>query len=399
LEKSFEQFCLQSGMEALQTLMQEDVNQLCGPRHGRDADGAYRWGSTTGEVVFHGGKVPVKRPRVRGRDGREAALPSYQEARDHDLLEQWSFNQMILGVATRRFGQSVRLPNEDEPQADGTSRSAVSRRFVAISREKMNHWLSKDLSALNILVIQIDGLHVAEHTMIAALGIDDQGNKHPLSLVMGATENHTVVQALLDDLAERGLMADRARLFLLDGSKALAKAVRNTYGDLALIQRCQVHKARNILDRLPESMKVSVRQTLRQAWEAPSHDMAAKLLRNLARRLESINPQAAASVLEGMDEIICGVRLGLPPELRKALATTNAIENMNGTIRRVTRNIKRWRNGQMVLRWTATGMLEAQKGFHRLRAYRHLPALQSKLNEHTTKVRQEMGFQFNRKVA
>ena len=401
LKESFDHFCLRVGIESLESLMAEEVEEMCGPRHERNDKDGQRWGRTRGEVPFHGGKVPIQRPRVRLRNGQEAELASYQEARDHDLLDAWAVNQMLIGVATRRFSHSVRLPVGDIPQVDGdgTSKSAVSRRFVAVTQEKMDSWLKRDLSGLDILIILIDGLVVDDHTMIAALGIDAAGVKHPLSLSMGSTENHVVVQALLDDLAERGLTATRARLFLLDGSKALLKAVRNTYGKLALVQRCQAHKSRNILDRLPESMRISIRKTMRQAWESDNLEVAEKLLRNLARRLETVNPQAAASVLEGLDEILCLVRLGIPAELRRTLATTNAIENMMGTIRKVTRNIKRWRHGKMVLRWTATSILEAQKGFRRIRAYKQLPILAVKLDEHTRNVLTEIGLYKDREVA
>ncbi|MBF0423122.1 MAG: IS256 family transposase [Magnetococcales bacterium] len=401
LRESFDHFCLRAGIESLEALMAEEVEALCGPRHERNDKEGQRWGGTRGEVPFHGGKVAIQRPRVRQRNGQEVELSSYREARDHDLLGAWAVNQMLVGVATRRFARSVRLPVGDIPQVDGdgTSKSAVSRRFVAITQEKMDKWLGRDLAGLNILVILIDGLVIEDHTMVAALGIDATGVKHPLSLAMGSTENHTVVQALLDDLEERGMAADRARLFLLDGSKALRKAVRNTYGPLALIQRCQAHKSRNIVDRLPEALKISVRKTIRQAWDTDNPELAEKILRNLAHRLESVNPQAAASVLEGLDEMLCLVRLGLPAELRRSLATTNAIENMMGTIRNVTRNIKRWRHGKMALRWTATAILEAQKGFRRIRAHKQLSVLAVKLAEHTRRVRAEMGLPQEEKVA
>lgn len=395
LSESFDRFCLRTGLEAFEALMAEEVVELCGSPHERDSQPAYRWGSATGEVPFHGGKVQVKRPRVRDKAGKEKPLESYLEARDHALLERWAFNQMLLGVATRRFGRSVRLPQGDIPQrdGDGTSKSAVSRRFVALSQAKMQEWLQQDLSDIDLLVIQIDGLMVDKHALVAAIGIDTDGVKHPLALMEGATENHVVVQALLDDLIERGLNPKRACLFLLDGSKALSKAVRNTFGGLALIQRCQVHKSRNILGRLDEAMQVSVRKALRQAWDSESPELAEKLLRNLASRLKSANQQAAASILEGLDEILCIIRLGLPTELRRSLATTNAIENMMGTIRHVTRNVKRWKNSNMRLRWTAAGIQEAKKGFHRLRAYKQLPLLKAKLEEHTKKALAEIALQ------
>ncbi|MCP4935520.1 MAG: IS256 family transposase, partial [bacterium] len=293
-------------------------------------------------------------------------------------------------VSTRKFGRAVRLPPEDGmggdlpvEKGDGTSKSAASRRFVALSAATMDEWMSKDLSKLDLLVIQIDGLHIKDElVMIAAVGIDAEGYKHPLAVIEGATENTATVQALLDDLIERGLDPEVCRLFILDGAKALKKAVINTFGKHTLIQRCQVHKSRNIIDRLPKGFHATTKKALRQAWEMGDADKGEKLLRNLARRLEKEAPGVAGSILEGLDDILTVTRLGLPEDLRRSLACTNIIENMMGTIRRVTRNVKRWRNAQMGLRWTAAGMLEAQKGFRRIRAYRELPQLRAALKAH-----------------
>jgi len=226
-------------------------------------------------------------------------------------------------------------------------------------------------------VIQIDGPHVQEDLiLVAAVGIDASGEKHPLGLVEGATENAATVQALLDTLIERGLDPAVVRLFIIDGAKAPSKAIRRTFGKDTPIQRRQVHKARNIAERPPKEMHASVRKTLRQAWEMDDVAKADKLIRNLAGRLEKEWPGIAATVLEGLDEILCVVRLGPPKELRRSLACANIIENMNGAIRQVTRNVKRWRDASMALRWTAAGMMEAKKGFRRLKAYKQLPALE-----------------------
>jgi transposase-like protein len=212
-------------------------------------------------------------------------------------------------------------------------------------------------------------LHVGDELiLVAAVGIDGRGEKHPLGLVEGATENAATVQALLDNLVERGLDPAGVWLFIIDGAKALSKAIRRTFGKDTPIQRCQVHKARNITERLPKSLHASVRRTLRQAWEMDDAAKAERLVRNLARRLEKDWPGISATILEGLEEILCVVRLGLPQDLRRSLACTNIIENMNGTIRQVTRNVKRWRDASMALRWTAAGMMEARKGFRRLKA-------------------------------
>ena len=246
--------------------------------------------------------------------------------------------------------------------------------------------MASDLSKLNLLVIQIDGLHIGNDlVLIAALGIDGEGNKHPLGLIEGATENAAVAQALIDNLIERGLDPKVCRLFIVDGAKALTKVIRSSFGRHTPIQRCQVHKARNVIDRLPKPLHASVRKALRQAWELDDADKAERLLRNLARRLEQEAPGVAGSILEGLDEILTVNRLKLPAQLRRSLACTNSIENVMGTVRRVCRNVKRWRNAGMALRWTAAGMMEAAKGFRRLKAYRHLPILKTALIAHHAK--------------
>ena len=284
--------------------------------------------------------------------------------------------------------RAVRLPEGDLPTVlgDGTSKSAASRRFVALSAERMAEWMASDLSKLDLLVIQIDGLHIGNDlVLIAALGIDGEGNKHPLGLIEGATENAAVVQALIDNLIERGLDPKVCRLFIVDGAKALTKVIRSSFGRHTPIQRCQVHKARNVIDRLPKPLHASVRKALRQAWELDDADKAERLLRNLARRLEQEAPGVAGSILEGLGEILTVNRLRLPAQLRRSLACTNSIENVMGTVRRVCRNVKRWRNAGMALRWTAAGMMEATKGFRRLKAYKHLPILRAALAAHHAK--------------
>ena len=217
------------------------------------------------------------------------------------------------------------------------------------------------------------------------MGIDGEGIKHPLGLMEGATENATVVQALIDNLVERGLDPTRPRLFIVDGSKALSKAIRRTFGKHTPVQRCQIHKARNVVGRLAPSLHAPVRRMLRQAWEMDDAQKAEQLIRNLARRLEREAPGVSQSLLEGLNEMLTVIRLGLPSELRRSLACTNIIENMMGTVRRVTRNVKRWRSASMALRWTAAAMLEAKKGFRRLKAYKQLPKLRAALDAHYAK--------------
>ena len=379
---SFDRFCLTAGIEALGTMMEQDAERACGARHARsDGRRGYRWGRTQGKIGFHAGKVAVERPRVRDLGGQELALPSWGRAVAEDWLGKWAMNLMLINVSTRKFRRAVRLPEGDVPAAAGAgvSKSAASRHFVALSAARMKQWMGADLSALDIMVVQIDGIHISEHlVLVAALGIDSEGFKHPLGLMEGATEHGAVVQALIDDLIERGLDPAVPRLFIIDGSKALAKAIRCSFGRHTPIQRCQIHKARNIMERLSPALHASVRRALRQAWEL---DDAAKA----EKRLERDAPGVSKSILEGLDEILTVSRLGLPAELRRSLACTNIIENMMGTVRRVTRNVKRWSSSSMALRWTAAAMNEAKKGFRRLKAYKQLPALRLALAAHYEK--------------
>ena len=381
---SFERFCLTAGLATLSSMMEEDAVQLCGPRYGRkDGKAGHRWGKTKGKLGFHGGKVALERPRIRARNGTEMSLPSWEEAVSNDLLGKWAMNLMLINVSTRKYGRAVRLPEGGigAPSGSGVSKSAVSRRFVALSAARMKEWMAADLSKLDLLVIQIDGIHIKDDlTLLAAVGVDGKGGKHPLGVIEGAAENAAVAQALLDNLIERGLDPKVCRLFVIDGAKALSKAIRKTFGRHTPIQRCQVHKARNIMERLPKSLQASVRKVLRQAWELSDAAKAEKLLRNLARRLDHDAPGVSGSILEGLDEILTVSRLGLPAELRRSLACTNIIENMNGTIRRVCRNVKRWKDASMVLRWTGAAMIEAAKGFRRLKAWKQFPALKAALN-------------------
>ena len=318
VQQSFERLCLAAGIEALGAMMEADVEATCGPRHGRDEKReAHRWGKTRGRIGFHGGKVVIDRPRVRGVGGREVPISSWNRATAEDWLGRWAMNLMLINVSTRRFGRAVRLPEGDVPAdpGSGVSKSAASRRFVALSSEKLGAFMSADLSKLDLLVVQIDGLRVSDDlVLVAAIGIDGDGGKHPLALVEGATENAATVQALLDNLVERGLDPAVPRLFIVDGAKALSKAIRATFGRDVAIQRCQIHKARNIMDRLPKELHASTRRVLTQAWELDDAEKAEKLIRNLARRLDQDRPGVASSILEGIDEILTVVRLRLPIE-------------------------------------------------------------------------------------
>src|SRR5438552_3397410 len=267
---SFDRFCLAAGIETLGKMMEADTEVACGPRHSRSEDRrGHRWGRTAGKIGFHAGKIAIERPRVRALDGKELPLASWETAAEEDWLGRWAMNLMLINVSTRRFGRAVRLPEGDvpAPAGSGVSKSAASRRFVALSAARLADFMAADLSALDLLVVQIDGLHLGDDlVLVAAIGVDGEGNRHPLALVEGATENAATVQALLDNLVSRGLAPTVPRLFIVDGAKALSKAIRRTFGSAAAIQRCQIHKARNIMERLPKEHHAATRRVLRQAW-------------------------------------------------------------------------------------------------------------------------------------
>ena len=362
-----------SGLKVLTTMLEADRTALCGPRYQHQAErAASRAGRVSGEVVLGGRKVQIRRPRVRA-DGHEVALPTFEAFADTDPLNRRVVEQMLIGVATRQYGRSLE-PTGPEVHTRGTSKSAVSRRFVAKTAAQLTAWRSTALDALDLVALLIDGVHIGEHCIVVALGIDHTGVKHALGLWDGSTENAAVCQSLLADLQSRGLRTDRSLLVILDGSKALHKAVTQTWGSAALIHRCHVHKLRNILEHLPEGQRPWVRAIVARAYKAEVAT-ARRLLQDLARRLEDRYPSAAASVREGLEETLTILTLGLSDRLRQSLATTNAIESLISRTRHVKRNVKRWRGGHMVLRWTAAAILEAVKGFRRLKGHKDMPKL------------------------
>ncbi len=368
------ELAVRSGLKVLETMLEEDRTAICGPRYAHvAARAAARAGTVSSEVVLGGRKVAVRRPRVRA-GGHEVPLPTFAAMADEDPLNRRVVEQMLVGVATRRYARSLE-PVPAAMHSRGTSKSAVSRRFVAKTAAQLTAWQTASLEGLDLVALLIDGVHVAEHCLIVALGIAANGHKHALGLWDGSTENARVCQDLLANLQSRGLRTDRSLLVILDGSKALRKAVAATFGAAALVQRCQVHKSRNVLEYLSDRDRPWAQAILRRAYQATDGKTAQRLLLDLARRLEAEYPSAAESVREGLDETLTVLTLKLSPRLRRALATTNAAENLISRIRVVKRNVKRWRGGRMMLRWVAAGILEAVKGFRRVKGYADMPTL------------------------
>jgi putative transposase len=364
----------QTGLQVLQAMLEADRTALCGPRYRHQADRqAGRAGTTASEVVLGGRKVAIQRPRVR-RQGQEVPLPTFAAVAARDPLMRRAVEQMVVGVATRRYARSLE-PIGSGVVVRGTSKSAVSRRFIAQTAAQLETWRSTALDTLDVVALFIDGVVFADHCVIVALGIDASGRKHPLGLWSGSTENAGVCQTLLANLQERGLRTHHSLLVVLDGSKALRKAVRDTFGPAAWVQRCQVHKLRNVLAHLPKVQHARVRATMRRAYESGASTAGRRILTALARHLATSYPAAAASLGEGLDETLTVLELPITDRLRRSLATTNAIENVISHLRYVHHNVKRWRNGRMVLRWAAAGFQEAAKGFRRIKGCTDLPRL------------------------
>lgn len=374
-----------SGLGMLQALLEQEREQLCGTRYRHDPKRkASRAGyADAAELVLGGRRVAVKRPRVRSSDGKEVPLPSWERFAAEDPLSERAVEQMLLGVATRKYARSLE-PLPAGTKSRGTSKSAVSRRFVEATAKNLAEWLGRSLSELSLAALMIDGLVCGEHTVLVALGIDETGSKHILGLWEGATENATSCRALLSNLVGRGLDTTRSMLVVIDGAQAIAKAVRDVFGKCALIQRCQVHKRRNVLDHLPEQKRSATDAVLKTAYRCRDPKRALDMLNKLARQLERQHPSAATSLREGLEDTLTVLSFGLIDSLERTLVTTNPIENLNSLLRRTHRNVKRWRDGTMVLRWIAIGLQEATQAFRRLKGHEGMPKLVAALRARDT---------------
>lgn len=365
--KQLHEFVVGRGMRALTELLEAEREQLCGPRYAHsNARTASRAGYAPGELVLGGRRASVMRPRVRGTDKREVKLRTWETFADEDVLNQRAVEQMVIGVSTRKYARSL---EPVDVKVRGTSKSAVSRRFVALTAAQLKAMMEASIAHIDLAVLMIDGIVIDDHIVLVALGIDIEGKKHVLGLHEGATENATACTELLAGLRERGMRTDRSVLIVIDGAKALRKAVGAVFGSKAVVQRCQVHKRRNVVDHLPEGMHATTKRAIQQAYKTKSHARARDQLENLARALEEEHPSAAASIREGLDETLTIKRFGLPDALVRTLSTTNPIENIQSGIRRVCKRVTRWKGGNMILRWAGAAVVEHGRGFRRLRGH------------------------------
>jgi len=376
-----------AGLQVLGTMMEESVTALAGPKGKHNPDRvAVRHGHEQGSVTLGGRRVQVQRPRMRAADGSgELPVAAYELFSGTELLGRLALERMLGGLSTRRYPAGLEpVGTQAEQAASGTSKSAVSRRFVAMTHTALAELLAADLSGLDLVCLLIDGVHFGEYTCVVALGIDLDGTKHPLALVEGSTENATLARDLLTGLRERGLDVTRPILVVIDGAKALRRAVLDVF-DHPVIGRCQLHKIRNVRDKLPERLRGPVEHRMRTAWRAASALDAEAQLSTLARELDKTHPGAAGSLREGMGETLTVLRLGVPPTLARTLRSTNTIESMISICRDHAGNVKRWQDGTMALRWCAAGMVEAGKQFRRVNGYLYLPALRAALEAEVAK--------------
>jgi transposase-like protein len=382
VRRAFLGLCIDSGCQVLAKMMELDRVALCGAKGVPDARRrAVRGGHTTSQVVLGGQRIRIRRPRARELDAGEIELPSFAWAAGTDPLNAATLSAIAAGVSTRRYA-STQDPLPEPEVGLATSKSAVSRRFVALSQQQLEQWLTRRLDDLDLAAVMIDGIHFrSERVVLVALGIDAEGHKHILGLHEGSTEATRVVKKLLADLIERGLDASRMRLWVIDGGKALRRAIVELFGATALVQRCQEHKRRNVIEHLPEGMHAGVNRALSQAYNAKDVRLARRQLQRLAGSLQERHPGAAASLREGLEETLTAQQLGLSGALYRTLRTTNPIENLNGLVAQYTRNVKRWKDGAMTLRWIASALVDASGRFRKLRGFASMKTLLKALQQ------------------
>ncbi len=373
MQDSLSRFATEMGLRIARQLLEDEVTQRCGPRYERRPNRElFRHGRQPGYVTLAGQKLPVERPRMRRPGGQgEVELETYALLQRDEALPEACLRRMVRGVSTRDYEHVGDLARE----GFGVKKSSVSRGFVKASAAEIKTLAERRLDDARFVAIFIDGEEYAGETMVVALGITEQGDKRVLGLRQGGTENAEVVASLLEDLRERGLDVSRPTLFVLDGAKALHAAVKRTFGQQAVVQRCQVHKARNVKAHVPEKHHDQLATQLSAAYREKSYERALSTLKTTAAWLQRLSPAAAASLREGMEETLTVVKLGLPDLLRRTLATTNPVESALSVAAKVTARVKRWRDGDMRERWCTAGLLRAEQGFRRVKGYKHMHLL------------------------
>jgi len=376
--EAFETLCGDVGKLLIMTMLEYEGKEKAGDKHSRNPQReANWWGKQKGSVYFAGQRMEIMKPRLRTRDGREVTLETYEALQNPDRMEQRVLGKMICGVSTRNYEEVV----ESFVEGTGKNKSSVSRHFVRATAKQLEAFMNRSLADLSLCAIYIDGIEFKGTLLVAALGVARDGTKHVLGFRQGATENHVVCDGLLEDLVSRGLDAGGNYLFVLDGSRALVKSVKKMFGDDVAVQRCQQHKRRNVLGHLPDELHEEIDGRLKAAYNMESFEDAKKSLELTVRYLANINPDAAASLREGLEETLTVHKLDVSQTLRKTLSSTNPIESAFSHVRHLTARVKRWRNADMVRRWTAASFLRAEGKFRRVKGYRDLSKLVMALSD------------------
>jgi putative transposase len=377
------------GLGVVNELMELEVDEVVGPKGKHDRDRvAVRHGHENGSMTLGGRRVQVCRPRMRTADDeRELPVQSYEYFADRDPLTRAVMDRMLAGVSTRRFADvGEPVGGAVEQSSTSTGKTAVSDMFIERTRTALGELMSRRLDDVRLAVMMLDGLEIAQRTHVVALGITTEGVKIPLGLWEGSTENATLARALLADLVDRGLDPEQAILFVIDGGKALRRAIKDVFGEHALVHRCHRHKERNVCDLLPERARDPVRTRMRAAWALTDPQLARQRFELLAAELDQTWPDAAGSLHEGMDDTLTLMRLGITGQLAKTVCSTNPCESMIEIVRYTQRNVKRWHDGDMRKRWTAAGMLVAEQQFRRIIGYRDLAKLVIAIERHALSV-------------
>jgi transposase-like protein len=379
LRNGVDHMLFEAELQLLELIMEDEVNWLAGTRYGRQSGRASeRWGTARGSVIIHGQKYPVQRPRVRGGRG-DVKLGSYELFRRDEEMQRRVWTRVMRGLTMRGYDPVIR----ERERAFGMSKSSISDRFVVASTEQVNTLLKRDLSKIDLCVLMIDGVEYCREHFVVALGIDKTGDKTILGFHQGAAENQQICDQLLSDLANRGLHLKQHFMVVIDGGRALRASIKKNCGDHALVQRCQLHKRRNITDHFDDEHKKYWDRKLANAYDLLIHAEAKRALHEIHRELMRVNPSAARSLEEGLDETLTVHRIGVPAELRRALRTTNPIESAFSRVETVCRNVKRWRDGNQRERWIASGLIFAEEKFRRIVGCKSMPKFLSILQAYT----------------
>ena len=379
LPRMVEELALNAGLLAINAIINAECEEKAGKKHARNPHRTANWWGNEDGVVRHDGQmVPFERPRLRGKNGKEVVLETYREFQNPTDMNRMVAKRFLLGLSSRNYEESVR----QLIKGYGLTKSSVSRKVAKATAEQMRQLMERDLSGLEFCVIFIDGTNYKEHLLVVAIGVDTEGRKHVLGLREGATENRELCMGLLEDMARRGLDTSGDYLFILDGSKGLRSAVTRMFGADTNVQRCQVHKIRNVCGHLPKKHQSEITRRIKAAYKMSRYDDAKESLDITVSWLERLNPSAAESLKEGMEETLTVHRLGITGYIRKTLSSTNVIESCFSITSTITGRVKRWQGNDMVQRWAATSLLRAESKFKRVKGYRDIPKVIAALKQH-----------------